>query len=152
MRLIYFNILLLIIINGCQPSKNYEGKKDLIGDWEGQIVDISNISDRISFPIYKYGYANFTLNEDSTYSYLMETISDVVIEKEVFGFPYPQTILKSGYKNFKMGYYLASSNRITLFDANRIKLKEYTYYFKNSTLYLEFNDKSDKQWVITWEK
>jgi hypothetical protein len=152
MKIIPFALALFITLNGCKSSVPYKGNKDLFGDWEGKTVEITAQSERVSFPMYKYGFATFTLYNDSTYYYSMEITRDVVLEKEVFGNPYAKTILKSGYKNYKRGYYLASSSKIILYDANKIISKEYGYYFDKQTLYIKFKDKENKQWLISWEK
>ena len=155
MEKIIYCILILILItmyHSCKPLIPYKGNKDLIGNWEGKTVEIIAQSERVSFPMYKYGFATFTLYDDSTYYYLMEITRDVILEKEVFGNPYAKTILKSGFKNYRTGYYLASSSEIILYDANRIISKEYSYYFDEQTLSIRFKDKENKQWIITWEK
>lgn len=152
MKIIYFASILFIILCGCKPSVPYKGNKDLFGNWKGKTVEITSQSERVSFPMYKYGFATFTLYNDSTYYYLMEITRDVILEKEVFGNPYTKTVLKSGYKNYKSGYYLASSSKIILYDANRIISEEFSYYFDEQTLYIKFEDKENKQWLISWEK
>ena len=152
MKIYYIAFLLLLINYGCKPSIPYKGNKDLIGNWEGKTVDIIAQSERVTFPMYKYGFATFTLYNDSTYYYLMEITRDVILEKEIFGNSYAKTILKSGFKNYRTGYYLASSSEIILYDANRIISKEYSYYFEEQTLCIKFKDNEDKQWIITWEK
>lgn len=152
MKKIHFVLIILIMIYGCRSSKKYEGNKDLIGNWEGKTVEIIAQSERISFPMYKYGFASLVLSGDSTYNYLMEINRDVVLEKEVFGNPYAKTILKSGYKNYKRGSYYASSSELLLYDANKILSNEYSYYFEGETLYMKFKDKEDKLWIISWEK
>jgi len=151
-KIFYVAFIISAIIDGCKPSIPYKGNKDLIGNWEGKTVEIIAHSERVNFPMYKYGFANFTLYNDSTYYYSMEITRDVILEKEVFGNPYAKTVLKSGYKNYKRGYYLASSSKIILYDANRIISKEYNYYFDKQTLYIKFKDKGNKQWLISWEK
>jgi len=148
-KIIIFPFILFSFLNGCKPSVSYKGKKELIGNWEGKTVEITAQSERVSFPMYKYGFATFTLYNDSTYYYSMEIINDVIFEKEVFGNTNTKTILKSGYKS---GYYLASSSKIILYDTNRLMSKEYNFYFDEQTLYLKFKDQENKQWLICWEK
>ena len=153
MKIIYFVLILFAVSYGCKPSIQYKGNKDLVGNWKCKTVEIiAPSSERVSFPMDKYGFSNFTLNNDSSYYFLMEIMQDVILEKEVFGNPYRKTILKSGYKNYRTGYYFASSSELLLYDANRIISNKYSYYFDGQTLYTKFYDKENKQWKISWVK
>lgn len=156
MKKIIYCILILILITmyySCKPSIQYKGNKDLIGNWEGKTIEIISPSyEKVSFAVHKYGFSTLLLNNDSSYSFLLKIMRDVVLEKEVFGNPYAKKILKSGYTNYRRGYYLASASELILYDANKIISNEYRYYFEEQTLYTKFVDKENNQWKISWEK
>lgn len=144
--------LLFIFLNGCKPPIPYEGNKDLIGNWKGKTFEIITRSERVNFPMYKYGFASINFYSDSTYNYTIEITNDVILEKEVFGNPYAKTIINSGYKMYKSGYYLVGSSKIILYDVNKLISQEYEYYFNEQTFNLKFIDKDNKEWLIVWKK
>lgn len=148
----YLTLIIFTIFYSCEPTIPYKGNKDLLGSWKGRTVLITANFEKVSFPMDKYGFASFTLYNDSTYDYLLEITRDVILEKEVFGNPYAKTILRSGFKDYKRGYYLASDSMLIFKDANKIISREYSYYFDMQILYVKFNDKENKQWIISWEK
>lgn len=153
MKIFYYTLILFVICVGCKSTVSYKGNKDLMGNWEGKTIDIiSPSNERVSFPMSRYGFSTMRFDNDSTYYFLMEIMHDVILEKEVFGNPYTKTVLKSGYKKYKTGYFLASNSEIILYDYNRILSNKLSYYFNEQILYTKFKDKENKQWIISWEK
>ncbi len=113
MKIYYITFILIIAGYGCKPSITYKGNIDLIGNWEGKTVEITSpSSERISFPMSKYGFSSLTLNKDSSFNFVMEIMRDIILDKDVFGNSYSKVMLKSGFKNYRSGYFLASASKI----------------------------------------
>ena len=148
-----FFLFFICFLSSCKPLPPFTSKKDLMGKWVCRTIDIITPNKNIaSFAIYKYGYANFSLDADNTYMYSINITSDVILEKEVLGNTYAKTILKRGYEEFRKGYYSADDSLIVLYDVNKIKIKEDWYYFKERTLVTVSTDNENKLWKIFWEK
>ena len=154
-KLFYIVIIIAIIIfvTKCNSDIKYYGNKDLIGNWEAKTIDIfSPSNEHINFAIKKYGYSYLSFSRDSSFNFILKLFKDVVLKKDVFGNPYEKTILKSGYENYKSGYYLASDSIIIFYDNNKIISNRYNYIFAGNILYTKFADKENNQWEISWEK
>jgi hypothetical protein len=146
-------ILMIILIWSCKPLEPYKSKYDLIGNWHCRTIEITTPThNKVVFAIRKYGYADYTIAKDSSYSFSMGILSDVVLEKEALGNSYAKTIIQAGYKNFRRGFYYATNNNIIFYDANKIKVNEENYFFTERTLFTKYLDKDNKQWLISWEK
>ncbi len=142
---IIINLIISVIISiyGCKKEIIYKGNKDLIGKWKGYAIEIkpNNKNDLINFDVENYGYARLELNKDSAFTFMLEIMKDVVVDKEIFGNQYGKKVIQAGYKKYKRGFYLADSNKIVFYDYNKITNKNYKYYFRENILYTIFSDK-----------
>lgn len=146
-------ISLLVLLTSCKQLPPYKGKLDLIGTWCCNAIEITTPShNNVNFAMQRYGFASFSLDKDSSYSFSMAILRDVVLEKEAFGNTYSKTIIQAGYKKFRSGFYYATDGNITFLDANKNKVNEESYFFNERTLLTKFIDNDNKLWKISWEK
>jgi len=137
----------------CKEQPTYKNKKDLVGNWHCKAIEITTVShDIVSFPMDRYGFATFSLDKDSLYTFSIDILHDVVLDKKIFGNTYSKTIINAGYKVYRSGSYNYNDSCIALFDMNRIIVNEESYFFEGSILYTKYIDKDKKQWEISWEK
>ncbi len=142
-----------LLFISCKQLPSFNSKEDLLGDWHCKTIEITSAShNSVNFVIRKYGFADLSFDEDSSYSFSMEIFQDVVIDKNLFGGTYSKTVLNSGYKNYRLGYYQATDSSITFMDVNRIEIKNEDYFFNKRTLFTKFSDKDNKLWKISWVK
>lgn len=137
----------------CKQLPPYKGKQDLIGNWHCNTIEITTPShNNINFAMQRYGFANFSLYKDSSYTFSLDILRDVVMEKEAFGNTYSKTVIHAGYKNFRRGFYYASDSKLIFLDANKDRVNDESYFFNERTLLTKFVDKDNKLWKISWEK
>ena len=152
---IAINIILLLslILIDCKKSPHYNSRNDLIGNWQCDYIEISiPHNNEARFAIQRYGYASISLNEDSSYSFNLNIIRDVDLEKIVLGNSYSKTIIQAGYKEFRRGYYTATNNNLTFYDANRKIINNESYFFNEKILVTKFINKENKFLKFYWVK
>ncbi|RJQ65093.1 MAG: hypothetical protein C4517_00675 [Stygiobacter sp.] len=151
----FLNLILQLqfLLISCEPSPPYNNKKDLVGNWECKNVRITTSNKNISFfDMSKYGYASLVLSKDTTYTFSMVIMKDVVIDKEVFGNLYSKKIINAGFKNLRKGSYSTSEKTMIFYDDNKTVVSEENYHFENRTLVSRYLDKEKKIWEVSWEK
>ena len=149
----FITLLCFLFFISCKQLPPYKGKQDLIGNWHCNTIEITTPShNNINFAMQRYGFASFSLNQDNSYSFSMDILRDVVLEKESFDNTYSKTVIRAGYKNFRRGFYYATGGNITFLDANKDRVNEESYFFNEKTLLTKFIDNDNKLWKISWEK
>jgi len=151
----YYKILIVIFIFfiSCKQLPPFKGKQDLVGSWHCEKIEITTPrGTNFGFLMRKYGFANFSIYQDSLYSFSMNILQDVVLEKEILGGTYSKTVLQAGYKNTRTGYYQTTDSSLILFDFNKVKINEESYSFCERVLLTTFTDEDKRFWKIFWKK
>ena len=147
------SIIMFFLTAGCGRRSSYNSPGDLWGTWNCISIEITTQKkETVSFAMNKYGYANMIFDKDSSYSYNLEILRDVVIEKGTIGNLMEKRIIQAGYKRYRSGSFLATNDSVVLFDADRIKVITEKYCYEDRVLSTTFIDNDNKRWTIKWEK
>jgi hypothetical protein len=145
--------LVLLLSVGCRQLQPYQGKHDLPGTWLCRTVGIrTHTQHEVDFAMHNYGFASLSFDNDSSFSFSLEILRDVVLEEEVLGNRYSRTVIQAGYKQYRKGYYCATDSSIILYDANRTRANEESYVFEGRTLLTRSTDEDSRLWEISWAK
>ncbi len=151
--ILYFIFFLLISFAGCKPRPPFKTKSDLIGNWNGEFVQITTPSNlHAQFPVKKYGFASFALNKDDSYFYNLAIIRDVVLDKNILGNNYSKLLVRAVYRKYQTGQYAATDSTLSLFNDNGINGYVEKYFFEDRTLFTKYIDENKNTWLISWQK